>query len=50
MTCVKDCQAKGNSLIVVGRKDVAVIDPKGDVDRIFRQMLAVKNLDKASPY
>lgn len=48
MTCVKDCQEKGNSLIVVGRKDVAVIDPKGDVDRIFRQMLAVKNLDKAA--
>ena len=49
MTCVQDCQDKGNSLIVVGRKDVAVLDPKGDVDRIFRQMLAVKNLDKASP-
>ena len=31
MTCVEDCQEKG------------------DVDRIFRQMLAVKNLDKASP-
>jgi hydroxymethylpyrimidine pyrophosphatase-like HAD family hydrolase len=28
---------------------VAVLDPTGDVDRIFRQMLAVKNLDKASP-
>ena len=49
MTCVEDCQKRGNSLIVVGRKDVAVVDPKGDVDRIFRQMLAVKNLDKASP-
>ena len=49
ITCVEDCQQKGNSLIVVGRKDVAVIDPKGDVDRIFRQMLAVKNLDKAAP-
>ena len=49
MTCIDDCRAKGNSLIVVGRKDVAVLDPKGDVDRIFRQMLAVKNLDKASP-
>ena len=49
MTCVDDCQKKGHSLIVIGRKDVAVIDPKGDVDRIFRQMLAVKNLDKASP-
>ena len=49
VTCVEDCREKGNSLIVVGRKDVAVIDPKGDVDRIFRQMLAVKNLDQASP-
>ena len=49
MTCIDDCRAKGNSLIVVGRKGVAVLDPKGDVDRIFRQMLAVKNLDKASP-
>ena len=49
MTCIEDCQEKGNSLIVIGRKDVAVIDPKGDVDRIFRQMLAVKNLDQASP-
>lgn len=49
MTCVRDCQEKGNSLIVVGRKDVAVLDPKGDVDRIFRLMLAVKNLDRAQP-
>ena len=49
MTCVQDAQEKGYSLIVVGRKDVAVLDPKGDVERIFRQMLAVKNLDKASP-
>ena len=49
MTCVDDCRERGNSLIVIGRKDVAVIDPRGDVDRIFRQMLAVKNLDQASP-
>ena len=49
LTCVEDSKAKGYSLIVVGRKDVAVLDPSGDVDRIFRQMLAVKNLDKASP-
>ena len=49
MTCINDSKEKGYSLIVVGRKDVAVLDPKGDVDRIFRQMLAVKNLDKASP-
>lgn len=49
MTCVDDARDKGYSLIVVGRSDVAVLDPTGDVDRIFRQMLAVKNLDKASP-
>lgn len=49
MTCVEDAQTKGYSLIVVGRKDVAVLDEKGDVDRIFRQMLAVKNIDKAKP-
>ena len=49
MTCVEDAQAKGYSLIVVGRKDVAVLDPTGDVDRIFRQMLAVKNINEASP-
>ena len=49
MTCVEDSKVKGYSLIIVGRKDVAVLDPKGDVNRIFRQMLAVKNLDKASP-
>ena len=49
MTCVEDSKEKGYSVIIVGRKDVAVLDPKGDVDRIFRQMLAVKNLDQASP-
>ena len=26
-----------------------MLDPTGDVDRIFRQMLAIKNLSKASP-
>ena len=49
VTCVEDAQAKGYSLIVVGRRDVAVLDPTGDVDRIFRQMLAVKNINVASP-
>ena len=49
MTCVEDSKEKGYSLIVVGRRDVAVLDPKGDVNRIFRQMLAVKEFDKASP-
>ena len=49
MTCVADCQEKGNSLIIIGRKDVAVLDPKGDVDMIFRQHLAVENLNLAKP-
>lgn len=49
MTCVEDAKEKGYSLIVVGKHDVAVLDPTGDVDRIFRQMLAVKNLEKAAP-
>ena len=37
MTCVEDSKAKGYSLIIVGRKDVAVLDHSGDVDRIFRR-------------
>ena len=49
LTCVEDSKQKGYSLIIVGQRDVAVLDPTGDVNRIFRQMLAVKNLDKASP-
>ena len=49
MTCVEDAKEKGYSLIVVGRRDVAVLDPAGDVERIFRQMLAVKEFDKAAP-
>ncbi len=49
MTCVADAQTNGYSLIVVGRKDVAVLDPTGDVDCIFRQMLAVKEFNRAAP-
>lgn len=49
MTCIDDAKEKGYSLIVVGLKDVAVLDPKGDVARIFRQMLAVKEFDQPSP-
>ena len=49
LTIVNDAKEKGYSLIVVGQRDVAVLDPTGDVQRIFQQMLAVKNLDKASP-
>ena len=35
LTCVEDSQTKGYSLIVVGRKDVAVLDPTGDVDCVI---------------
>ena len=49
LTCVEDAKAKGYSLIVVGRKDVAVFDPKGDVERIFHQMLAVNEFAEAAP-
>ena len=49
MMCVEDAKEKGYSLIVVGRRDVAVLDTAGDVDRIFRQMLAVKEFEGASP-
>lgn len=45
-TVVDDAQRQGYGLIVVGERDVAVLDPKGDVDKIFRQDLAVKNLDQ----
>lgn len=49
LTIIDDAKEKGYSLIVVGQRDVAILDPTGDVQRIFQQMLAVKNLDKASP-
>ena len=49
LTCVEDSQTKGYSLIVVGEQDLAVIDSKGDVDRIFRQQLAVENLVSLKP-
>ena len=45
----EDSREKDYGLIVVGERDVAVLDPKGDVDRIFRQHLAVKNLELAKP-
>ena len=49
MTCVRDSQAKNYGLIVVGRSQVAVLDPTGSVDRIFRQYLNVTEFDKRSP-
>ena len=48
-TVVKDAQEKNYGLIVVGEKDVAVLDPKGDVYEIFRKELAVENLELAKP-
>lgn len=46
---VKDAQDKKYGLIVVGEKDVAVLDPNGEVDRIFRGEIDVRNLDQAKP-
>lgn len=46
---VDDAIAKNYSMIVVGEQDVAVIDPHGEVDRIFRQEIAVENLDLEKP-
>ena len=48
-TVVQDAQEKNYGLIVVGEKDVAVLDPHGEVDRIFRGEIAVDNLCKAKP-
>ena len=45
----RDAQEKGYGIIVVGEQDVAVLDPKGEVDRIFRGEIAVENLDQARP-
>ena len=46
LTCVNDSIAKRYGLIVVGRDKVAVLDPNGDVDRIFRLYLDVKEFDQ----
>ena len=46
---VEDSIEKQYGVIVIGEKDVAVLDPKGDVDLIFRQHLAVENLNLAKP-
>lgn len=46
---VDDSIKKNYGLIMVGEKEVAVLDPNGDVDRIFRQHLAVQNLELAKP-
>ena len=46
---VEDAQEKQYGVIVIGERDIAVLDPKGEVDYIFRQQLAVKNLILAKP-
>ena len=46
---VKDAQEKSYGLIIVGEKDVAVLDPQGEVSRIFQSELAVKNLNLTKP-
>ena len=46
---VRDAREKNYGVIVVGERDVAVFDPQGEVDRVFRQELAVENLDQAKP-
>ena len=46
---VNDAREKNYGVIVIGEKDVAVLDPQGDVDRVFRLELAVKNLNQAKP-
>ena len=46
---VDDDIEKNYGLIVVGEQDVAVFDPQGEVDQIFRQEIAVKNLNLAKP-
>lgn len=46
---VGDAQEKRYGLIVVGEKDVAVLDPEGEVDRVFRGEIAVENLGLSKP-
>ena len=48
-TVVRDAQEKSYGLIVIGEKDVAVLDPEGEVDSVFRSELAVENLNLARP-
>lgn len=45
----KDAIEKNYGLIMVGEKDVAVLDPQGEVDKIFRQEICVENLNQAKP-
>lgn len=45
----KDALEKNYGLIMVGEKDVAVLDPQGEVDKIFRREICVENLNQAKP-
>jgi hypothetical protein len=49
LTVVKDAQEKNYGLIVVGEKDVAVLDPQEEVERVFHGEIAVENLNLAKP-
>ncbi len=46
---VDDARKKDYGVIVVGERDVAVYDPQGEVDQVFRQEIAVENLDQVKP-
>ena len=46
---VRDALEKQYGVIVIGERSVGVFDPVGQVDLIFRQQLAVKNLHLAKP-
>lgn len=46
---MQDAKENNYGVIVIGEKDVAVFDPNGEVDRVFRQELAVNNLNLAQP-
>ena len=48
-TVVGDALDNDYGLIVIGENDMAVLDPHGDVNRIFGQELAVENLGQAKP-
>ena len=47
---MNDALEKNYGLIMVGEKDVAVLDPQGEVDKIFRQEICVENLNQARPF
>ena len=46
---VRDALEKNYGLIVVGEKDMAVLDPKGEAEQLFRTEIDVEIVDKAKP-